>query len=313
MLHSTVELEQAILKALVYISPNSTRDEWVKVGMALKAALGDSGFQAFDGWSQNGETYNAKATKDTWRSISSSGGVGAGTLFFIAKDHGFRFESLPSNDRQKIENQLCRLKKESLKRKSQEDKERAQKHKEVAGSCESRWEHAEQAQAEHSYLIRKQVKPFNLKQQGGTLWVPLVDVDNRLWNIQRITPEGKKLFEKGGRITGLFSPIGTLSDVVYICEGYATGATIHQLKGYFVACAMTAGNLTAVARAFRDKYPKKRFIIVADNDRFTPGNPGLQKAKEAAKAVRGSYVCPSFNDEQQGTDFNDLAIAEGAL
>jgi putative DNA primase/helicase len=61
-----------------------------------------------------------------------------------------------------------------------------------------------------------------------------------------------------------------------------------------------------VARALRVKFPKARITIAADNDTHTAGNPGLTRAREAAKAVGGFVVIPPepFND------FNDVAVAE---
>lgn len=37
-------------------------------------------------------------------------------------------------------------------------------------------------------------------------------------------------------------------------------------------------------------------ILCADNDRFTPGNPGVTKAREAAIAVDGYLTVPRFDD-----------------
>ena len=64
--------------------------------------------------------------------------------------------------------------------------------------------------------------------------------------------------------------------------------------------AFDAGNLMPVALAFRKKYPDMDIIICADNDTETEGNPGLTKAKEAAKAINARLAVPPISG-----DFND--------
>jgi len=63
-------------------------------------------------------------------------------------------------------------------------------------------------------------------------------------------------------------------------------------------------------------YPKTRFIIAADIDRLTAGNPGVKAATAAAKAVKGVVAVPSFNspleDDVPGTDFNKTAWPSGS-
>ena len=96
-----------------------------------------------------------------------------------------------------------------------------------------------------------------------------------------------------------------------ICEGYATGASIHEATGHAVICAMNSGNLSEVAKSARELWPQREIIIAADNDQLTDGNPGLTKATAAAKSNAARLAVPQFNDNaSKPTDFNDLAIAE---
>ena len=81
---------ESIRAALAYIPPDLLRDEWARVAMALKSELGEAGFELFDEWSARGEAYNAKAARDTWRSIKAAGAVGIGTLFHLAQSHGYK-------------------------------------------------------------------------------------------------------------------------------------------------------------------------------------------------------------------------------
>lgn len=163
----------------------------------------------------------------------------------------------------------------------------------------------------HPYLVAKGVPPVGLRQgAAGELLVPLVDAASTIWNVQRILPSGAKRFLPGGRVAGLFALIGTPRrepDRLLICEGWATGATLHVESGDPVLCAMNCGNLRAVALAARARWPEADIVVCGDDDRHTDGNPGRTKATEAAAAI-GARVCfPSFGPGEEGTDFNDMA------
>lgn len=56
--------------------------------------------------------------------------------------------------------------------------------------------------------------------------------------------------------------------------------------------------------------PDDRGVIVADDDRLTPGNPGLTKARAAAAAVGGKVARPIWPDgiPIEASDINDAAI-----
>ena len=186
--------------------------------------------------------------------------------------------------------------------------ERRAEHEARAIEARSEWAAAEPANPAHPYLIRKGVKPHNLRQRGGLLIVPLFDAFGLLWNVQRIQADGGKRF-KPGRAGGLFSPIGDFNEprTLLICEGWATGATLHEETGHPVLCAMNAGNLLAVAKAARSAWAGAELVICADNDRQTEGNPGVTYATAAAKATGAKLIVPEFPEGVAGSDFNDLA------
>lgn len=66
------------------------RDTWLRMGMALKSELDDSGFDLWDDWSQQAESYKNGDARDVWRSIKPDGGVTIGTLFHEAKASGWQ-------------------------------------------------------------------------------------------------------------------------------------------------------------------------------------------------------------------------------
>ena len=142
------------------------------------------------------------------------------------------------------------------------------------------------------------------------------DAAGKLWNVERINPADFKhkrgLY--GGRRTGLYHAIdGKPVDKLIVCEGCATGATIHEATGWPVAVAFNAGNLEPVAVALHKAYPALTLVIGADDDHLTPGNTGITSAKQAALAVGGFAVSPLFptGKPDKATDFNDLAALAG--
>lgn len=195
----------------------------------------------------------------------------------------------------------------------QRDAERQQQQTATALQAVEQWQQAAPADPHHPYLIAKGVHPHNLRQLGSTLLVPLLH-GGQLVNLQRIGSHGGKWFLPGGRVTGCHSLIGTptAGKPLYLCEGWATGATIHEATGCPVACAMNAGNLLAAGRQLRQLYPAAELVVAGDDDRATEaagkGNPGRAAASHAA-AMLGCEVCfPAWpaNAPSHLTDFNDL-------
>jgi hypothetical protein len=77
-----------LAEALAHIPPDDYYT-WVQVGMALKAALGEDGFELWDSWSSSSPKYDARQMEAKWRSFSGQG-ITAGTLFHFARQHGWR-------------------------------------------------------------------------------------------------------------------------------------------------------------------------------------------------------------------------------
>ena len=69
--------------------PADDRDLWLRIGMAIKAGMGEDGFELWDDWSRSSERYRDTDARDVWRSIRPDGGISLATLFFEAKKHGY--------------------------------------------------------------------------------------------------------------------------------------------------------------------------------------------------------------------------------
>jgi putative DNA primase/helicase len=193
------------------------------------------------------------------------------------------------------------------------EEEQAQRWAEAAQRAGAMLDRAEPCQA-HPYLERKGVVTCARLKQGndGALLVPVLDHGGQIQSLQTITPQGEKRFLSGRKMAGGYIPIGTAKDgPLLVCEGLATGLSLHQATSHTTLAAFNAGNLKAVAEMARERYPDRAIIVCGDDDRQTKGNPGVTKAREAARAVNGLLALPVFGGDQPGTDFNDLHRAEG--
>lgn len=175
--------------------------------------------------------------------------------------------------------------------------------------AESIWAEATPCEA-HPYLSEKRLPgSHGAKLHGTKLVIPMRDETGVLHSLQLIDAEGNKRFLHGGRIKGCYYGLGGKPEgVLIVCEGFATGASIHEATGLAVAVAFNAGNLLAVAQAMRSKFTDLKIILAADDDYETEGNPGLTHATEAACAI-GGYLCiPDFGAQrpERATDMNDM-------
>ena len=187
---------------------------------------------------------------------------------------------------------------------------------EAAARAAQIWRNARPALTDHPYLTTKQVAPLGLRMDArGHLVVPLQDGDGRLHSVETIAPDGAKRFLAGGAKRGHFALVGAEpapltepTGPILICEGWATGASLHLATGHAVIAAMDAGNLLPVAQALRARFPQADIVVVADNDvkpdRDT--NPGVEAARKAALTVDARLAVPNT-----AGDANDLFCAEG--
>ncbi|MEO1944464.1 MAG: DUF6291 domain-containing protein [Candidatus Thioglobus sp.] len=160
----------------------------------------------------------------------------------------------------------------------------------------------------HPYLQDRGVKSHGLRIDSSLLLVPMFNTDGEIASIQTISTTGAKFFIKGGRVKGCFLPIGTPEDVLILCEGYATGASIYEATDEAVAVCFNSGNIKEVAKELSAKHPNTKIIIAGDDDHKREQNIGRIKAVEAAKHIGGTTVFPKFDASyNEGcTDFNDL-------
>lgn len=69
-------------------------DDWIKVGLALYAALGPDGRDLWGSWSARADKNDPEYTAEKWDSFSSVRSVTVGTLFWLARQNGWRAERM---------------------------------------------------------------------------------------------------------------------------------------------------------------------------------------------------------------------------
>jgi putative DNA primase/helicase len=296
---------------LSYVRGVDDRETWVKLAFILKEEFGEPAFDAWDAWSQQGSNYNSRDCRDVWKSCkpgSGSNRATIGTLIALAKEGGFKSTAQdrkpvdPEEKARRIAEREARMAAEEAQAKIDRDA--------AATRAAEMWSRATDP-AGHPYPPRKQITPDGARMLGDELLIPLRHGPGSLVGLQRIKPDGTKLFLKGTPSAGAYTVLGKPKDTVVIAEGWATCCSIRMATDYCTVVAFNAGNLENVAVKIRAALPNVRLIIAADDDFETKGNPGITHARQAAKAVGALLAIPVWSGERNGTDFNDLHVAEG--
>ena len=195
------------------------------------------------------------------------------------------------------------------------EKTRAQRH--AAGLALTEYLDSKTSEY-HWYLDQKGIKAGKSRvNSAGDLLVPIYKNKN-IVNLQRITKE-RKLYLKGGEVSGCYHPCSGDVDVIFIAEGFATAMSINNVTGRFVLAAMDSGNLLNVAKYIRGMAgDNQRIVICADNDQWTKingenHNTGVISAMAAAKEINADVIMPPFKhvDTQKRTDWNDYESLMG--
>jgi phage/plasmid primase-like uncharacterized protein len=203
--------------------------------------------------------------------------------------------------------------KEGWRRRQQAAKERRLQDQEIAAARAK--QQIEQARAtEHNYFHLKGLGHLTGLVNDGTLLVPMRDwYDNSLLGAQSIwwdEPERKyqKKMTAGMRSKGAVLWLGDrYQSHVWLCEGYATGLSIHEaLKSVHlpdaVCVTFSAGNMVYVAEEMRRRRAKlPQLFAFADNDASGVG-------EQAARDTGAPYAI-SVNE---GWDANDIFRKQGA-
>ena len=289
--------------ALACIPPDLPRDEWVRVGMAAQGAGLD--FDAFDAWSAGAESYSERDARATWRSFKPGKGVGAGTLFKVATEHGWRMDGH-----------------KPLQRPTQGHRKAPEPHGKVTarvGAAEV-WSRCKPAAAEHPYIEAKNGTPEGLRvvadgdplriagaSVAGWLVVPVLgsSLDEPV-SLQFIPPPGagKKLNLPGAPMAGMFM-VGERvpGATVYLCEGIGQAWACWKATGFAAVVCFGWGRVRGVAAELRRRDASARLVLVPDKGKEA-------EAEAIAREVAGLFV-PMPADAPDNFDPNDYAAKHG--
>lgn len=256
---------------------------------------------------------NGKRGNDSGRYVLHSDGIPAGWIGNYGTGLSQNWRADIGRKLTPAEDAVHRAKVEAMRQEREAAK--ACEQAEAATRAAAIWKDAKPAPADHAYLVRKGIDAGRVRLYCDALAIPMI-TGGKIQSLQFIGPDGDKRFLTGGRVTGCYFSIGDSTGAAALCiaEGFATGATIHQATGYPVAVAFNAGNLGAVAKTLRGKFPDLPLIVCGD---FDKSGTGQKAATEAAQSVGGAVVLPNFTPEELAgdkppSDFNDLARLCGA-
>lgn len=192
----------------------------------------------------------------------------------------------------------------------------AERRKLATEQMRLRWDAADPHYASHPYLTAKNIGPHGTRLDREHILVPLFDAGGALTSLQSIDPSGHKLFEAELPVAGsmfvIGGPLASGAGPAIICEGFATGASLHEATGRPVVVTFNAGNLVKVAERLVPAFPAVRWQVAGDDDKNKPTNVGRDAGLQAARILRCDAVFPMFPEGSDGTDFNDMAADYGA-
>ncbi|MDH6150512.1 MULTISPECIES: DUF927 domain-containing protein [Paraburkholderia] len=327
MLNGHLSDGERIKAALACIPADVGRDDWVRIGTAIKSELGEAGFDVFDSWSQAGESYAAADVLSTWRSVKA-GAVNGGTIIHFARQHGFADDGpryVPDHA------EAERIKAKRAADNAQVEAKRTRETSKAAARARAIWSAASTATNDHPYLRRKGLAAVDSlreidaealpaligyapqssgKPLSGRVLVVPVKVGSDLSTVEFIDGEGLKTALKGGAKAAGFWSVTRLPDTpkrIFICEGMATALSAHVCTDEPAVASLSAGNMRKVAEALRGRFPDAELVLLAD-----VGN-GEKQALDAAAAVGGACVKPDFGPDNpdDATDFDDLRKLRG--
>lgn len=343
----------AAIEALSFVPSEDSRT-WIRLGKALHDEFGDAAMDAWIEWSSKASNYcGEKECRTRWKSIarmaSGANKVTIGTLIYEAKQRGWKLKARHQINRSPEEAARLAAEREARREAARKAEEAANAR--AAERATRIWEAAGPAPDDHPYLTRKQISGLGLRfapewvietdpDENGevrrythknALLIPIWASPGRLSSLQAIFPTKcigtgdrarDKDYLRDGKKHGCYCVIGGIdadTSHVIVCEGYATGSSLHQATGWPVMVAFDSSNLAAVAEMVRARMPRVTIILAADNDAFTrprpdgtPYNPGVEAATAAAKACSGVLAVPQFADvSTKPTDFNDLHLLSG--
>ena len=320
--------------ALWHLDAGCPRPEWVRLGMAARAA--GLTFEDWHDWSATAGNYRNEADcRSTWSSMKGEG-IGAGTLFATARAAGWQdptagsptpaypvFDSRPVHRQTEDRTERART--------AQDPQTPRREGKGTSADPAAIWSRLEPAPAAHGYLTRKGIAPDGLRiasagvtiaghDCAGWLVQPVWSIEHgELQSLQLVSPEAgpPKLSLPGCRIAGGAlvvhqdapegrpSPEAFAGGVAYLAEGVATAASLYQATGRPAVACFGKGNVDTIARALRQQHPALRIVLCPDRG-------AEHQAAAIAAGLGGAVAWVALPEDcPPNFDANDYAAAHG--
>ena len=192
----------------------------------------------------------------------------------------------------------------------------------------------------HPYLVQKGVQGYGVKEVDDALIVPATSwetgniIGYQMIFDKKLTEMGKEYLDVGGRkikcsintnkynvgtMKNTYHQIGDITDSIYVCEGYATAATLHYVTSSTAYSCFGKHSLVWLAKQLATKYKEKKIFIVLDTDCLKKPEEveGEEKPKSfydvkkeevnKSSCFNISFIVPHFSElTPEETDFNDL-------
>lgn len=287
------------IEALHKISPNLSRDEWVKTAMAAKSEGID--FNTWNDWSSYGETYNERDARAVWHSADATGGITGGTLLFMAghepKSNTNGLTQGARNDYLQPSNamSLDAVKKPSI-------------------DVMARFASYPDAKDNHAYIAKKQgwadglkVVPENSKETikgvslAGALVIPCMD--GEVINTLQYITQNEKLNLAGVSFGDGYFMQGADTQKIYVTEGIGQLWAAIEATGYSAVSTFGVSRTRKVVSKLKQHYPNAEIIICAD--------AGQEEVIEQIAREHEVKFVLMPNGWDKNSDINDLMIKEG--
>ena len=319
-MHQTTNDVGRALNALHCIPADVTHDDWARIVPAAKAA-GIAKADFLDWAAGAGDGYHAGQAKAEWNSFKDVGGIGAGTLFFMAREHGYSDSgAAPAAKTKKVQKvQTQSVPFVPTPKKGMD-----------AAEVWARLAHVDTT-LNHDYVQNKAAvgvplgdlrvvpKGDGLRIAGhsmaGALVVPVRDVNGVLTSLQfiaddalsaRLKADGKpgKLNLPGAPMDG-WHVVGEVvpGGVVHIVEGIGAAWSCWQSTGDAAAVCFGSGNMAKVAHQLRAADSAARLVLCPD--------VGKEADALALAAEIDAAVAAMPEGWPDNSDVNDLAQKDG--
>jgi putative DNA primase/helicase len=298
------------LSALHSLDPSKPFEYWNPACMSAIAA--GLSLDDIDAWSSTAPNYKGRKDIDEkFRNVTPDGGIGAGTLYRMAFEAGWKD---PAKGQQKAQD--TRQTARPIPKARPPEKIGLRPNLAAADF----WASCEPATGKHPYIIAKNGRPDGLRKVGagdtarvagqsvaGWLVVPVLSLDGELRTLQLIPPPGigKKLNLPGASFgDGLFV-VGDMAKSArcYIVEGIGQAWAVYRATGYAAVVVFGAGRMATVAQALRERFKALPLVMVPDRGKEN-------QAAEIARAVGGAWI-ELPDDKPANYDANDYAAEHG--